>query len=166
MVRPSGLQIIGGDDAMVAVEVAHVEVRGRLNILPRWRRRVSWLSSGGEADVEALMIFVEPGLISLDDWKKDGSRILQRIADLSGSADADALDALRLIHDRYQRLIIPAKDRPSLGDAALAHLGLPIERGEKSAVYVCVFPERIDIMSREFRNLKLVEGHPLVDDLP
>jgi hypothetical protein len=124
------------------------------------------MSSTGEVDIEALMIFVQPGLISIADWKENGSRILQRIADLSGSPDADDLEALRLIDDRYRRLTVPAKDRPSLGDAALAHLGLPVERGEKSVVYVCVFPERIDIMSREFRNLKLVEGHPLIDDLP
>jgi len=147
-------------------EVAHIEMRGRLNILPRWRRRVSWLSSAGEVDVDALMIFVEPGLISIDDWQKDGTRILQRVADLSGSPDADALEVLRLIDDRYQRLTIPAKERSSLGDAALAHLGLPVERGEKSVVCICVFPERIDVMSREFRNLELIEGHPLIDDLP
>lgn len=122
--------------------------------------------SAGDAGVEALLVFVEPGLISVRNWQIDGPRIQQRYAEISNSTDADALQALRLIQDRYHRLLIPARDRPSLGDSALAHLGLPLQRGQKSAVYVCVFSDHIELMSPAYRNSKLIEGHPLVEDLP
>ena len=166
MSRPSGLHIIDGSIAAVSVEVARVDMRGRLNILPRWRQRVAWLASPGESNVDALMIFVEPGLISIEDWKKDGPRIQQRFTDIAASTDADLFRALRLIQDRYQRLVIPARDRAALGDGALFHLGFQFEREQEFIVYVCVFPDRIELMSPEYRNLKLIEGHPLIDDLP
>jgi hypothetical protein len=166
MSRPSGLPIVADEVAAVTVSVAQVEKRGRLNILPRWRSRITWLNAVSDADVEALMTFSEPGLITISDWKREGPRIQQRFEELSTSKDADALQALRLIQDRFQRLKIPARDRSSLGDAALAHLGLGVERGRKSIIYVCVFPDRIELMSEEYRNSKLLEGHPLIDDLP
>jgi hypothetical protein len=163
MPRPSGIAIV--EHGSVAIAVAHVEMRGRLNILPRWRNRVAWLSAA-EEDVEALMVFVEPGLVSIREWEVDGPRIQQRFTELAVSTDPDALHALRLILDRYQRLNIPATDRPSLGDAALAHLGLQVERGHKSLVYVTIFDDRIDIMSPAYRDAKLLDGHPLIEDLP
>jgi hypothetical protein len=166
MPRPSGLPIVEDASAAVTVNVAHVEMRGRLNILPRWRKRIVWLMSVEEADILALMVFVEPGLISIRAWEPDGPRILQRFAELLTSTDADAPQALRLIQDRYQRLVIPAKDRPSLGDAALAHLGLRVERGQKSVIYVCVSSDKIELMSPAYRESKLTEGHPLIEDLP
>jgi hypothetical protein len=164
MPRPSGIPIV--EDSSVGVSIAHVEMRGRLNILPRWRKRVAWLASAGTADAPALMVFAEPGLVSIRDWKPDGPRIEQRFSELAKSTDPDANQALRLIQDRYQRLTIPAADRTSLGDGALAHLGFSVERGRKSLVYVCIFPDRIEIMSPAYRDSKLVEGHPLIDDLP
>lgn len=166
MVRPSGLPIIDDAEGLVTVNVAEVEKRGRLNILPRWRKRVVWMNSLGEKATDALMIFSQPGLLSICCWQPNGPRIEQRIVELSNSADPDALEVLRLIQDRYQRIVIPARDRPTLGDSALAHLGLPIHRGQKSLVYVSVFSNRIDVMSPSFRDAKLIEGHPLLDDLP
>lgn len=166
MPRPSGSPIIDEAVAPVTVTVAEVEKRGRLNILPRWRKRVAWLKSAGVTDVDALMVFSEPGLVSIRCWQPDGPRIQQRFAELSNSTDVDAEEALRQIQDRYQRLVIPAKERPSLGDSALAHLGLPIHRGQTSLVYVSVFSDRIDVMSQACREIRLVEGHPLLDDLP
>jgi hypothetical protein len=165
MSRPSGLPIVDDATAAVTVTVAHIEMRGRLNILPRWRQRVEWLRSGS-GNILALMILAEPGLISIRQWEPDGPRIQQRFAELAASADADAPEALLLLQSRYQRLVIPAKDRPSLGDAALAHLGLQVERGTKSVIYVCVFADKIELMSSLYRNSKLTEGHPLVEDLP
>jgi hypothetical protein len=166
MSRPSGLPIVDDETAPVTVAVTHVESRGRLNILPRWRKRVTWLQASEANEIEALMIFVEPGLLSIRDWNQHGPSIQQRFAKLSESTDVDAIDALRLIQDRYQRLVIPARDRPSLGDGALVHLGLSVQRGQKSVVYVCVFSDRIDLMAPEYRNAKLIESHPLIDDLP
>jgi hypothetical protein len=110
------------------------------------------------------MTFNELGLITISDWKKDGPRIQQRFQELSDSDDADAHQALRFIQDRFQRLTIPVKDRPSLGEGALAHLG--IERNRKSLVYIHVYSDRIELMSQDYRNSKLLEGHPLIDDLP
>ncbi len=166
MPRPSGLSIADDAAAPVIVELAHVEMRGRLNILPRWRKKVTWLALDTDSDVHALMVFAEPGLISLRDWRTEGARVQERFAQLSVSADTDAPQALLLMQTRYQRLVIPARDRPSLGDRALAHLGLPLERGQKSVVYVCVFIDRIEIMTSKYRDAKLLEGHPLIDDLP
>jgi hypothetical protein len=71
MARPSGLPVIEDASATVTVSVAHVEMRGRLNILPRWRQRVGWLKSE-TADVQALMVLAEPGLISIGSWEPDG----------------------------------------------------------------------------------------------
>jgi hypothetical protein len=111
------------------------------------------------------MVFSKPGLISLRDWKTSSPAIFQRIDELSESSDEDALEALRLIQDRYQKLIIPARDRSSLGDAALAHLGIDLVDGSKFLLYVCIFSDRIDLMSPQYRNAKLLEGHQLIDDL-
>jgi hypothetical protein len=166
MVRPSGLPIIEDVSAAITVSVAHVEMRGRLNILPRWRKRIGWLLSAEGSDVLALMVFAEPGLILIRAWEPDGPRIQERFAEIASSHDADAPQALRLIQDRYQRLVIPARERASLGDAALAHLGLKVERGKKFLIYVCVSSDRIELMSQAYRETKLAEGHPLIDDLP
>lgn len=165
MSRPSGHPIVDDASADIIVSVAHVEARGRLNILPRWRKRVVWLQSFDEPAL-GLMVFVEPGLISIRPWEPDGPRVQKRFAELSASPDADAVEAMRLIQDRYQRLVIPTKDRPSLGDAALAHLGLQVERGKRSVIYVCVSSEKIELMSPAHRESKLIEGHPLIEDLP
>jgi len=164
MPRPSGLPVIADDKAAVIVAVASIEARGRLNFAPRWRERIPWLAGNGP--FEALMTFNEAGLITISEWKKDGARIQQRFEELSKSEDVDAPQALRLIQDRFQRLIIPAKDRPSLGDGALAHLGLSTERNQRFTIYVCIYFDRIELMSQEYRNSMLHEGHPLIDDLP
>jgi hypothetical protein len=111
------------------------------------------------------MIFIEPGLISIRAWEPSGPRIQQRYVEIAATTDADAHEALRLIQDRYQRLVIPPSDRVSLGDAALAHLGLPVERGTKSLIYVCVSSDRLELLSPAYRNSKLTEGHPLIEDL-
>lgn len=166
MARPSGIPLVDDDQSIVTVSVAHIEARGRLNILPRWRNKVIWLSSSGDQNIEALMIFSQPGLISLRDWKTSSPAVIQRLKELSDSPDDEALEALRLIQDRYQKLLIPAKDRPSLSDAALAHLGIDVPRGPKFLIYVCTFADRIDLMSPQYRNAKLIEGHQLIDDLP
>lgn len=165
MPRPSGLPIIDEPMAALTVSVAHVEARGRLNILPRWRQRVEWLKNTTD-DVVALMVFAEPGFVSIRAWEPDGPRIQQRFAEISSSSDADASKGLLLIQSRYQRLIIPSRDRPSLGDAALAHLGLQVERGAKSVIYVCVSSAEIQLISTAYRNELLFEGHSLIEDLP
>ena len=127
---------------------------------------MSWLATQTNGETEALMIFDEPGLISIRSWHPLGPEIRQRFAELRKSTDPDAEEARRILVDRYQRLIIPAQDRPSLGDGALAHLGLPLDRRSRSVVYVSVFSDRIDVMSTTYRDTKLLEGNVLIDDLP
>ena len=69
------------------------------------------------------MVLAEPGLISL---RESAVHAGARHADLVARGDGDIEEILRLIQDRYQRLLIGSEHRPSLGDNALAHLGLPI----------------------------------------
>jgi len=164
--RPSGLSVVESDAAVVVQEVAELDERGRLHLLPRWVSRVDWLNSAGKNDIDALMVLIEPGLIAFHDWKVDGPRIAKRYKDIATSSDADAFEALRLIEDRYCRVKITKDRRPHLGDAALAHLGLPIKRSEKSLVYVVIYPNRIEILSPAFRNAKLISGTHQLDDLP
>jgi hypothetical protein len=165
MPRPSGHAIIDEATALVFVTVAEIEKRGRLNILPRWRAHMGWLAAA-TTDVEALMVFSEPGLLSIRSWHPDGPRIQKRFAQLAASSDPDAEGALRLIQDRYQRLKISPKERTSLGNPALAHLGFSIDRRASALVYVSVFKDRIELMSPQCRDTKLNDGHILVDDLP
>lgn len=113
-----------------------------------------------------MMVFVEPGLVSLWDWKVEGPRIAQRYEEIAKETDEAALERLRVIQDRYRRLPINKERRPYLGDAALAHLGLPIARGNRSIVYVAVFPNRIDLLAPAYRNAKLITGASSIDDLP
>lgn len=164
--RPSGLPVIPDHSAVVVQEVTEIDERGRLHLLPRWTRRVSWLPLPAKENVDALMVLVKPGYISLRQWKGNGPRIEKRYKEIAKESDVDALEALRLIQDRYKRLTINKERRPHIGDAALAHLGLPITRGMKSTVYVAIFPSQIDILSPAYRNAKLEAGHARIDDLP
>jgi len=164
--RPSGLPVVEDEKAIVTEEVSHVDGRGRLNFLPRWRGRVSWLSSRPTGAIESLMVFEEPGLISIRDWASDGLAIQKRYEELANSTEDDALEVLRLIQSRYCRLIILEKERTSIGDAALAHLGISFERGNKSIVYVSTFPDLIVLLSPALRNARLLAGDPRMDDLP
>ncbi|TGN78921.1 hypothetical protein EOW77_0028800 [Bradyrhizobium yuanmingense] len=163
--RPSGLPIIDDHAAKVIEEVAHVDERGRINFLPRWRDRIAWLSRSS-GNVEALMIFKEPGLIAICNWLPDGPNIQKRYEELAERSDSEALEALRLIQSRFRRLSIPANDRTSMGDAALVHLGLPFERDKRSSIYVSILPDRIELLSPDLRNSRLLLGSILIDDLP
>jgi len=167
--RPSGIPIVDLEQSPVSQEPATLDVRGRLNFLPRWRERVTWLRTGRRDDpkeTEALMIFAEPGLILIRDWQTDGPRIQERYAALSTSVDPDALNAMRLIQDRYQMLRIPAAERASLGDGALAHLGLPLSRGSKSLIYVSLLPTEVRLLSQSYRDARLLESNEYINDLP
>jgi hypothetical protein len=162
--RPSGSPVV--TDPIVAQEVAEIDGRGRLHLLPRWTKRIKWWATTPKDDFSVLMVLVEPGLISLRDWASDGTRVIARYEELAAQPSADVLEALRLLQDRYIRLSIDKEQRAHLGDAAFAHLGLPITRGAASTVYVAVFSNRLDILSAGYRNSKLITGSSLLDDLP
>jgi len=160
--RPSGLPVIPDEEAVVTQEVAVIDARGRLKLLPRWTRRVAWLRPA--ADVDALMLLGHSGRISLLEWERAGKPVVDRHADLLASGEID-LEALRQIQDRYRRLPLNQERRPYLGDAALAHLGFDIGRGTRRTVYVAVYPDRIDLLSPSYRDSQLLESHPLLDGL-
>lgn len=164
--RPSGLPVIDPKSAPVVQEIAHIDSRRRLLLAPRWAERIEWLPLPANAEVQALIVMPEPGRVSIRDWPVDGPRILERYQQYADNPDEAGLENLRMIQDRYNRLVIPIDRRPHLGDAALLHLGLPIERGDKSPVYVAVFPRWIDVLSPWHRNAKNLAGSSIFDDLP
>jgi hypothetical protein len=162
--RPSGLPIVEPDSLVIAEEVAKIDGRGRLRLLPRWTARIAWWSD--DDPFEVLMVFDEPGRITLRDWKTDGLRVVTRYEELKQRDDQDALEALRLLADRYQRLRFDREKCAHVGDAALAHFKFPIERGAERIVYVAIFPELLVLLSPAYRDAKLTLGSPLLDDLP
>jgi hypothetical protein len=162
--KPSGLPIVDGAAAMVTQEVAHIDQKGCLNLLLRWTGRLAWFPSPLTEEFEALIIFLEPGRLSVRNLRDHGPVIQERYSQLISEADSETLELLRLIQDRYGRLRIPISRRPSLGDPALSHLG--IERGQKSVIYVAVFPNSIELLSPSYRNAKLIEFQERLGDLP
>lgn len=164
--RPSGNGIIPGANAAVSQEVVTVDERGRLHLLPRWTERLPWLEADAAADRSALMTFIEPGRFSIRSWEPHSTQIIARYDELSAGSDPDRFETMRLIYDRYGRLTVPHDRRPYLGAAALAHLGLHLERNAKSIVYVAVFPDQLHVLSQSYRNARLAIGDPGLDTLP
>jgi hypothetical protein len=162
--KPSGRPIVDGPAAVVSQEVAHIDKKGCLNLLHRWTSRLAWFPSPLADDFEALMIFLAPGRISIRDLRVEGDRIQQRYNELVADPDIETLEVLRLIQDRYGRLHIPQSRRPSLGDPALTHLR--VARGQRSTIYVALFPNSIDLLSAAYRDAKLVAFEEQLDDLP
>lgn len=113
------------------------------------------------------MVFVEPGRIRLLPWDPHGRLVESRFAEIAQNGpDNDALETLRLIQDRYSDLMIDEEHRPYLGDAALTHLGLTLDRGTKSTVYIVIYPESLEILSVDYRDRKNLIGSEGLDDLP
>ena len=165
--KPSGWPIVPPEDATVWIEVAQVDGQRRLNLLPRWTARFQWLRATKTTHADVLLVFSEPGKIKLLPWSPHGEKVLGRYHELSQAEQTAAtLEALRLIQDKYGRLLIDDEHRPYLGDAALTHLGCPLDRGVKSTVYVTLYPDCLVIMSTDLRNAALLQGIDLLDDLP
>lgn len=164
--RPSGIPIVSGSSALVVQETAEIDERGRLYLAPRWVRRIDWLQSMGEVEVEALVTLTEPGRLSIDNWEPKGPKIEERYVEIAATADDDRFELLRLIQDRYVRLKIKKDRRPYLGNLILSHLELPITRGAKSTIYIVLYPSRIDLLSQAYRTSKLLAGDARLDDLP
>jgi hypothetical protein len=164
--RPSGLPLVPDSDALVTQEIAEIDGKGRFHLLPRWTKRTNWPPFPAAGNFEALMVLTEPGRLSLMPWEPEGSRAMERYRQLSASEDGPDLEALRILQDRYRRLVVPNERRPYLGDAALQHLGLPTRRGRPSNVYVAILPDRIDLLGPSYRDGRNEEGHPSLDGLP
>lgn len=164
--RPSGRPLVPDAEALVSQEIAEVDGRGRIHILPRWTKRTIWPPFSPSADFEVLLVLKEPGRLRMIPWEPVGPQILARFRALEEMEDGPDLEALRLLQDRYVRMAIPRERRPYLGSAALQHLGLPTRRGSPTNVYVVVMRERIDIIGPAYRDRRQQEGHPALDDLP
>jgi hypothetical protein len=164
--RPSGFLLVPRAEALVTQEVAEIDERGRVRLSPRWTEQIPWLKTVPKSGIRVLMVFAEPGRLSLRSWESYGPQIVELYRELAERADPEDLEPLRLIQDRYAEATIRDDSRIHLGDPALAHLGYSIARGTKAIVYVAVFSDKIDLISREYRNAKLTAGHPLLDHLP
>ena len=165
LTRPSGYPMVEDESAPVREEVAVIDGRGRLYMQRRWTQRISWWPSNPTELFSVLMIFAEPGLLSLRDWVANSAGIAERYAELAELDEEDAREAMRLIQDRYRRLPVDKGRRAHIGDAGLAHLGFPLDRA-KNTVYVALFADRIDVFSANYRDSKLVESSSWIEDLP
>lgn len=164
--RPSGLPIVPDAEALITQELSEIDSRGRLHMLPRWTRRMSWLSAPTAEAVLALMILDEPGRLSIVGWEPFGPKIVDRYRELAAVDVGRDNEALRVLLDRYHRLSVPSDRRPSLGDAALQHLGLPTTRGVSSNVYVVVSDDQVTVLAPAYRNSRNEQGHGVLEGLP
>ena len=151
--------------APVTQAVAEVDQRGRVRIPVRLSSVVGWMAAT-TGEIESLMILDEPGRIILLSWVDRASAVLIRRQGLIEEAKSSlpAAEELRLLEDRYHRIIIPKDRRPTLGELAILHLNLSL--GVKSHVYVAKLLEQVQILSLDFRNKALVQAGPIFSELP
>ena len=69
--RPSISPLVAEDSPKVFQEVTNVDGRGRVHLLPRWIGHVDWVPKKGSSEIEALLILVEPGRVSIRSWGAD-----------------------------------------------------------------------------------------------
>lgn len=163
---PSGRPLVPLPEAPVFQELAHIDPHRRLNLLPRWTLRFDWLKPTKNNPSELLMVLREPGFVRLLPWTPWGEQVRLRYEELAAAdASDDCLEAMRLLQDSYGRLQVDAEHRPYLGDAALAHLGVSLERGVRSPVYVVVYPNSLGLLSAGAREFRLKHATAL-DGLP
>jgi hypothetical protein len=163
--RPSGLTI-GSAGSPVTEEVIEIDGRGRFHMQPRWIDRLAWWQTDHPDGYTVLMVFDKPGVIEFRDWRTDGQLVSSKHEELKDQMGEEALEALWVLADRYRPLRFDKRGRAHLGNPALAHLGFLIGRGAKHNLYVVVFPDRLLLFSPTYRDSKLMEGSPLLDDLP
>jgi len=161
--RPSGSPIVPADRALVSQEVATVDVRQRLNFLPRWLERAGWTRPQGDTEWLFVVVLSEPGLAVVLPWEPEGNRAVARYEELAREDPPD-LQALRRIQDRYQRLVIPARadSRATLGDGTVMHLA-GRRPAEPFDLYVAIYPNRIDLIHPELRNRWLIADGDVLD---
>lgn len=153
--RPSGNPIVPADHALVSQEPATVDVRQRLNFLPRWLERAGWTRPAGTTEWLFVAVLQEPGLAVVLPWEPRGALAVAQFVELE-KEDPPNLEALRQIQDRYQRLVIPPKPdtRATLGDSTVMHLA-GRRLAEPFDIYVAIYPGRIDLIHPDLRNARL-----------
>lgn len=150
---------------VVAQDVSDIDSRGRVRIPTRLVSAVSWCRNPTSASV-ALAVYDEPGRIMLLSWEEESAPVLARRRELIEKAKDShtALDGLRVLEDRYKRLIVPKDFRPTLGAEALMHLDLPI--GAESRVYILRVLETLEILSPRYRNKQRNANPDILAGLP
>jgi hypothetical protein len=159
--RPAGLSLDDDESSPVAQESGVIDSRGRIRI-PAWiASDLSWLPAKSGPETHALAVFKDPGVIKLLNWDHHSSSVLSRRQYLVEEGD---LLALRDLEDCYRKILIPEERRPTLGEGALTHLGLPI--GKSSAIYIFRIKDVIELESPTSRDRRLLESSSTFHGLP
>ena len=90
--------------------------------------------------------------------------MLERKAELVARGDADAIEAVRALDDRYLRLRIEGDGRLLLAMPFLAHLDDRIDKIR--AVYLVCHSEELEIWSIPYRNQRMTEPNENLEGLP
>jgi len=146
-----GILLDPGIQGPVDQDVAEIDQRGRLQIPSRLISSITWLKKR-ETSSDALVILDEPGRIRLLSWENESTPILTRRKQLieNSGESSEAVEALRLLEDRYKHLIIPKDSRPTLSKEITMHLGIPDDA--KAQIYIVRVFEALEILSPQYRN--------------
>ena len=150
--RPKGTSLDASSPSVEATDAVEIDERGRFSI-PSWiAESVPWISSARAADVRcfSLMKLENQGVIRFLSWEEHSGLILARRREL---VDRNDRHGVRLLEQRYQRLLIPKDLRPVVGDAGRAHL----ELAPTSTQFVYLVYENLEI--------SLINGRVLASQL-
>jgi DNA-binding transcriptional regulator/RsmH inhibitor MraZ len=149
------------EPSAISQEVRPIDARGRLTIPLRLLERLSWATKAG---TDYLAVLDTPGCIRILPWAAAAERVLERREALAARQDAEGLEAVRALDDRYLRLKIDASGRVVLTMPFLVHLDDQIDRIQ--AVYLIRRIDELEIWSVGFRNRRLLMAIAELDDLP
>lgn len=163
--RPPGLSLDPETPGPVHHGTVEIDNRGRARLPARIVHHAAWLRTAPDG-ADALAILFHPGCASLLSWTECAAPILQRRRDLiaRASSDAGALEALRVLEDRYKRIKIPADLRPTLTREIRLHLEITLE--QNSTIFLACVAERLELTSPSYRNRLLLRDWDELRDLP
>jgi len=142
-------------------EVIAVDPRGRIRIPTGLTGGIGWLDSRGTAGCLALCVMDAPGTISLLSWEGESPAVVARRRQLETEGDHESV---RLLDDRYRRLLIPKDLRLTLSLSHLVHLGLP--PNATSAIYVFRMSQGLELVAPSKRDEQLLAAQADFLDLP
>jgi hypothetical protein len=124
---------------------------------------VPWMRSGKE-QLELLGELHSPGIVKLVPWSPNGDKVVARKRELDQKLASDplAVDALRELFFRYQRVLVDKEHRITLSPELQVHLAVNQYRG----VYFVRVSDQVEIWSGARREQELLESHPALEDLP
>ena len=145
---------------LVGQDITTLDIRGRLRIPWQLAKPIDWLEPTKKS-CYALAIFEDPGRIMLCSWEKESPAVLEKRRDL---LRRDAYADLRLLEDRYRRVLIPRDLRPTLGAGAVMHLGLRLDVERR--VYVVRMANVLEILAPSYRDKQLALASTVFSGLP